>query len=257
MAMDLNGKSALVTGGGSGLGAATARALAERGAKVALLDVNKAAAAALAEEIGGMAIACDVSDAASAEAAVAEATTVCLRRFAGFFSSGTGDGGSVNSVSCTFIGGSGIFGVIVWYTHGTIMAGTEYPALCKFTRNAWFSFVRLITIVCNSMFCCSSALARFSRSETYSFFLARLFCALSLLRSSLFRRSSSVSPKAVGVTSFPDAVALDDDAPSSHRSPFLTSPHALNSCWYLSSPLRAPKQSSKNAASPTKPSTGK
>lgn len=74
MAMDLNGKSALVTGGGSGLGAATARALAERGAKVALLDVNKAAAAALAEEIGGMAIACDVSDAASAEAAVAEAT---------------------------------------------------------------------------------------------------------------------------------------------------------------------------------------
>lgn len=71
--MDLNGKAALVTGGGSGLGAATARALAARGAKVALLDVNADAAKAMAEEIGGLALSCDVSDAASAEAAVSAA----------------------------------------------------------------------------------------------------------------------------------------------------------------------------------------
>ncbi len=71
--MDLSGKGVLVTGGGSGLGAATARALAARGAKVALLDVNLDGAKAVAGEIDGLAVSCDVSDAASAEAAVAEA----------------------------------------------------------------------------------------------------------------------------------------------------------------------------------------
>lgn len=71
--MEINGIAAVVTGAGSGLGAATARALAKEGAKVALLDVNLDAAKAIASEIGGLAIACDVTDAASAEAAVAEA----------------------------------------------------------------------------------------------------------------------------------------------------------------------------------------
>jgi len=71
--MKLQGHSALVTGGASGLGAATARALAQVGAKVALLDVNVDAAMALAREIGGRAVRCDVADAKSAEAAVAEA----------------------------------------------------------------------------------------------------------------------------------------------------------------------------------------
>jgi NAD(P)-dependent dehydrogenase (short-subunit alcohol dehydrogenase family) len=71
--MELRGQAALVTGGGSGLGAATCAALAEAGAKVAVLDRNEAAARAVAARIGGLAATCDVSDAASAEAAVAQA----------------------------------------------------------------------------------------------------------------------------------------------------------------------------------------
>jgi NAD(P)-dependent dehydrogenase (short-subunit alcohol dehydrogenase family) len=71
--MQVKGHAAIVTGGGSGLGAATARALAAAGAKVAVLDVNEAAADAVASEIGGIAVRCDVSDAASGESAVASA----------------------------------------------------------------------------------------------------------------------------------------------------------------------------------------
>ncbi|HWK47154.1 MAG TPA: SDR family NAD(P)-dependent oxidoreductase [Stellaceae bacterium] len=72
--MRVAGQAAIVTGGGSGLGAGTARALALAGAKVALLDVNLAAAQAVAAEIGGIAVACDVASAASVEAAIAEAS---------------------------------------------------------------------------------------------------------------------------------------------------------------------------------------
>jgi len=71
--MDVNGQAALVTGGGSGMGAETARHLAASGAKVAVLDVDMDGASAVAEEIGGLALSCDVADAASAEAAVAAA----------------------------------------------------------------------------------------------------------------------------------------------------------------------------------------
>ncbi len=71
--MKVNGVAAIVTGGGSGLGAATGRALAAAGARVALLDLNEGAAAEVAGEIGGLALPCDVADAASAEAAVARA----------------------------------------------------------------------------------------------------------------------------------------------------------------------------------------
>jgi NAD(P)-dependent dehydrogenase (short-subunit alcohol dehydrogenase family) len=74
--MQLQGQAAIVTGGGSGLGAATARALAAGGAKVALFDVNLAAAQALAAEIGGAAFACDVTDTAALEAALAGAAAV-------------------------------------------------------------------------------------------------------------------------------------------------------------------------------------
>jgi NAD(P)-dependent dehydrogenase (short-subunit alcohol dehydrogenase family) len=71
--MKLDGQAAIVTGGGSGLGAATASALSRGGCKVALFDINDTAAKAHADAIGGLAIRCDVSDAASAEAAIAEA----------------------------------------------------------------------------------------------------------------------------------------------------------------------------------------
>jgi NAD(P)-dependent dehydrogenase (short-subunit alcohol dehydrogenase family) len=71
--MDLRNIAALVTGGASGLGAATARALAARGARVALLDVNLDAAATLGKEIGGTGIKCDVTSEESASAAIAAA----------------------------------------------------------------------------------------------------------------------------------------------------------------------------------------
>lgn len=71
--MDVKGHAALVTGGGSGMGAETARWLAKAGAKVAVLDVNLEGAQAVAEEIGGLAVECDVTSGESAEAAVAKA----------------------------------------------------------------------------------------------------------------------------------------------------------------------------------------
>jgi NAD(P)-dependent dehydrogenase (short-subunit alcohol dehydrogenase family) len=71
--MNPKGHAALVTGAASGLGAATAAALAAAGAKVALLDVNVDAARAVAGTIGGHAVQCDVTRSDSAEAAVAEA----------------------------------------------------------------------------------------------------------------------------------------------------------------------------------------
>ena len=73
--MNPSGHVAIVTGGGSGLGEATARTLAGKGAKVAVLDVGMERAEKVAAEIGGVAIKCDVSSAESAEAAVAEAAS--------------------------------------------------------------------------------------------------------------------------------------------------------------------------------------
>ncbi len=71
--MDPKGQVALVTGGASGLGAATAEVLAAAGAKVALLDVNDRAASELAAKIGGFAVACDVTDEAGAATAIGKA----------------------------------------------------------------------------------------------------------------------------------------------------------------------------------------
>jgi NAD(P)-dependent dehydrogenase (short-subunit alcohol dehydrogenase family) len=71
--MNPSGQVAIVTGGGSGLGEATARALAAKGAKLALLDVAVERAQKVAAELGGIAVKCDVSSADGAEAAIAEA----------------------------------------------------------------------------------------------------------------------------------------------------------------------------------------
>ena len=71
--MDIKGHAAVVTGGASGLGAATAEELARAGAKVACLDVNLDGARAVAERIGGCAVRCDVTDGEQAAAALAQA----------------------------------------------------------------------------------------------------------------------------------------------------------------------------------------
>jgi NAD(P)-dependent dehydrogenase (short-subunit alcohol dehydrogenase family) len=71
--MDPRGQAAIVTGGASGLGAATAELLAQAGARIALFDVNTKEAETLADKIGGLAASCDVTDEASAQAAIAKA----------------------------------------------------------------------------------------------------------------------------------------------------------------------------------------
>lgn len=78
--MQIQGQAALVTGGASGLGEATARALAAQGAKVAVLDRNAELAEKVAAEIGkefgnGCAVACpcDITDPASVQAAIDKA----------------------------------------------------------------------------------------------------------------------------------------------------------------------------------------
>ena len=71
--MDIRGHAAIVTGGASGLGAATAEMLAGAGAKVAVLDVNDDGANATAKKIGGLALHCDVTSADGTAKAIAAA----------------------------------------------------------------------------------------------------------------------------------------------------------------------------------------
>ena len=68
--MRFQDRVAVITGGGSGIGAATARLMAREGAKVVVVDLAEAPARAVADEIGGTAITADVADRASAEAFV-------------------------------------------------------------------------------------------------------------------------------------------------------------------------------------------
>ncbi|GAA1559973.1 SDR family oxidoreductase [Actinomadura kijaniata] len=79
--MDLNGVSAVVSGGASGLGEATVRALAEAGVKVVVADLNEEKGKALADEVGGVFVKTDVSDEGQVQAAVdaAVATGAPLR----------------------------------------------------------------------------------------------------------------------------------------------------------------------------------
>jgi NAD(P)-dependent dehydrogenase (short-subunit alcohol dehydrogenase family) len=74
--VNLRETSVLVTGGASGLGAATATHLAKEGAKVAVLDLDKARGRKIADPAGGVFCKCDVADDASVEAAVAAAAAV-------------------------------------------------------------------------------------------------------------------------------------------------------------------------------------
>jgi len=91
--MQVRGHGVVVSGGASGLGRATAKAFADAGAKVAILDRNAALASEVAREIEGLAVACDVGDPSSVEAA--------------FGSAVSGLGSIRVSVSCAGIGWAG------------------------------------------------------------------------------------------------------------------------------------------------------
>lgn len=71
--MNITGASALVTGGASGLGLATARRLADAGAHVTIVDLPSSAGASIAGELGGSFVAADVTDAEQIAAAAARA----------------------------------------------------------------------------------------------------------------------------------------------------------------------------------------
>ena len=74
--MDIAGKVFIITGGASGLGEGTARMLAEHGAKVVIADLQADKGEALASELGGAFVKCDVSQEADGQAAVAKAVSM-------------------------------------------------------------------------------------------------------------------------------------------------------------------------------------
>lgn len=74
--MDIKNSVVIITGGASGMGAAAAQLLAARGAKIAILDLNLTQAEKIAQEINGVAIQCDVSDAGNAATALTQAQTI-------------------------------------------------------------------------------------------------------------------------------------------------------------------------------------
>jgi 3-hydroxyacyl-CoA dehydrogenase / 3-hydroxy-2-methylbutyryl-CoA dehydrogenase len=74
--MEIQGSRALVAGGASGLGAATARLLAARGAEVTIADLQDEAGSALASEIGGSFVHADVTDAEAVAAAVSSVSSL-------------------------------------------------------------------------------------------------------------------------------------------------------------------------------------
>ena len=74
--MDIAGKVFIVTGGASGLGEGTARALTARGGKVVIADMQADKGEAIARDIGGAFVRCDVSNEADAQAVVAKALSM-------------------------------------------------------------------------------------------------------------------------------------------------------------------------------------
>src|ERR1035437_8540384 len=95
--MDLNGTAAIVSGGASGLGEATARVLAAAGATVVVADLNEEGGKRVAGEIGGVFARMDVSDEASVQAAVDAAATVGVPLRAAVSCAGIGWGGRAPS----------------------------------------------------------------------------------------------------------------------------------------------------------------
>ena len=71
--MQLKDVAVLITGGGSGLGVATARAMAAKGAKIAVLDQSRENAEKVAAEVKGVAVVADVTDEEQVKAAIAKA----------------------------------------------------------------------------------------------------------------------------------------------------------------------------------------
>jgi NAD(P)-dependent dehydrogenase (short-subunit alcohol dehydrogenase family) len=71
--VQIQGKGAVIVGGASGMGRATANALAAGGARVAVLDQESSQGKQVAEELGGVFVACDITDFTGAEAALAAA----------------------------------------------------------------------------------------------------------------------------------------------------------------------------------------
>src|ERR1700722_3311958 len=86
----LDHKLALVTGGGSGIGAATCRRMAQEGATVAVVDRDEASARAVAKDVGGPAFVCDVSDHSQVADAVAKAADALGGLSLVFANAGTG-----------------------------------------------------------------------------------------------------------------------------------------------------------------------
>jgi len=74
--MDIANRVFIVTGGASGLGEGTARMLARHGARLVIADVQDAAGQALADELGGTFVHCDVTSEADGQSAVTAATTL-------------------------------------------------------------------------------------------------------------------------------------------------------------------------------------
>lgn len=74
--MQIQDRVFIVTGGASGLGEGTARMLAANGGKVVIADMNAERGEAVASEIGGVYLRCDVSNEADGQAVVAKATSL-------------------------------------------------------------------------------------------------------------------------------------------------------------------------------------
>ena len=83
--MQLKDVAVLITGGGSGLGAATARAMAAKGARIGVIDQNKENAEKVAAEVKGIALHADVTDEEQIKAAIAKAEAA-LKSLASNFS---------------------------------------------------------------------------------------------------------------------------------------------------------------------------